>query len=414
MSTKSFKIPKSLVWQAYLKVKSNGGSAGVDDQSLEAFGRDRNKNLYKIWNRMSSGSYFPPPVKAVPIPKKSGGTRILGIPTVADRVAQMAVKQVLDKILEPVFHEDSYGYRPNKSAHDAIAITRKRCWRYNWGMEFDIRGCFDNIQHSLLKKAIDKHVKDKWVKLYLNRWLTAPMKEACGNIKERTKGIPQGGVVSPCLMNLFLHYVFDVWMAKHHPSIPFCRYADDGLVHCPSEVQAKFIMDKLKERFSQCGLELHPDKTKIFYCKDTMRKSEYPEVTFDFLGYKFCPRFAEDKYGRHFISFLPGVSGTAMKAMRQTIRSWKLQLQSDKSLEDLSRMWRRMLQGWSNYYAKFYRSAMRRIWQHFDTYLVRWAMHKYKRFRGHKTRATKWLKELAKANPYLFPHWKDGFMPRLR
>ena len=411
MSTKPFNISKSQVWQAYLKVKSNKGGAGLDKQTMEDFDKNRNRNLYKIWNRMASGSYFPEAIKAVPIPKKSGGTRVLGIPTISDRIAQMVVKQILDDTLDPIFHTDSYGYRPSKSAHDALAVTRKRCWKYNWGIEFDIRSCFDNIDHVLLMKAVEKHIESKWVKLYLRRWLTTPLVDSNGKKHKRSRGIPQGGVVSPCLMNLFLHYVFDAWMSRNHSNIPWCRYADDGLAHCVSEKQALFIKDKLIKRFEHCGLELHPDKTKVFYCKDGLRRGNYSCITFDFLGYTFQPRIAKDKRGGHFTTFLPAVSKSAMKAMRQTIRRWKIQLKSDKSLEDLSRMWSRTLQGWANYYGKFYKSILSRVWKHFDAYLLRWAMHKFKRFRRHRTRAIKWLRNYAKDKPIMFPHWKLGFNP---
>lgn len=407
--TKSFDISKRLVWNAYLKVKANGGAAGIDGESLDAFDVHRNKKLYKIWNRMASGSYFPDAVKSVPIPKKTGGVRILGIPTVTDRIAQMTVKQILDGILEPIFHKDSYGYRTGKSSHDALSITRKRCWQYDWGVEFDIKGCFDNISHQLLDRAIQKHDMPKWVKLYIGRWLKAPVIDESGKTVERIKGIPQGGVVSPCLMNLFLHYVFDSWMSKEFPTIPICRYADDGLVHCKSLKQAEFVMNMLKERFKLCDLELNEAKTKIFYCRDSSRKFRYQHISFDFLGYTFRPRQTISRQGKRLTSFIPGVSGNAMTAMRQTIRRWTIQLKSDKSLDDISRMFVPILRGWSNYYGRFYKSALTRVWSHFNHFLVRWAMHKYKRFRGHKTKAAKWLEDIAQRQPGLFPHWKQGF-----
>ena len=205
-STKPFNIDKKLVYDAYRAVKDKAGAAGVDGQSLEQFDKDLMQNLYKIWNRMSSGSYFPPPVRAVSIPKKNGGQRILGVPTVADRVAQMVVKQVVEPVLEPIFMPDSYGYRPGKSALDAIGITRKRCWQYDWILEFDVRGLFDNIDHTLLLRAVRKHVKCKWALLYIERWLKAPIELEDGTLVERTRGTPQGGVISPVLANLFMHY----------------------------------------------------------------------------------------------------------------------------------------------------------------------------------------------------------------
>lgn len=251
------------VYEAYRRVKANAGSAGIDQQSLADFEVNLKDNLYTLWNRMSSGSYFPSPVKAVAIPKKSGGERLLGIPTVADRIAQMVVKLEFEPKVEPHFLPDSYGYRPRKSALDAIEVTRKRCWKYDWVLEFDIKGLFDNIPHNLLLKAVDKHTHNPWVRLYIVRWLTAPMQFEDGRVIERTKGTPQGGVISPVLANLFLHYVFDKWLQEHHPNMPWCRYADDGLVHCHSAAQAHSMLLAIGERFAACGLELHPQKTKI-------------------------------------------------------------------------------------------------------------------------------------------------------
>ena len=291
--TKPFNIDKKLVYDAYKAVKANAGAAGVDGQSLEMFDKDLMRNLYKIWNRMSSGSYFPPPVRAVPIPKKTGGQRILGVPTVADRVAQMVVKKIVEREVEPIFLPDSYGYRPNKSAIDAIGVTRKRCWQYDFVLEFDIRGLFDNIDHTLLLRAVRKHVKCKWSLLYIERWLTAPMEMEDGTRIERSKGTPQGGVVSPVLANLFLHYAFDAWMSREYPDLPWCRYADDGLVHCRTEAEAAAVKAKLAARFAECHLEMHPDKTKIVYCKDAKRKGKYPNTRFDFLGYCFGPKASE-------------------------------------------------------------------------------------------------------------------------
>jgi RNA-directed DNA polymerase len=232
---KPFDIDKWLIVEAYKRVKKNAGAAGIDPQSLEDFDRDRRDNLYKIWNRMSSGSYMPPQVRAVPIPRKSGGERVLGIPTVSDRIAQMVVKLQFEPEVEPCFLPDSYGYRPRKSAIQAIGLTQKRCWRYPWVLEFDIRGLFDNIPHELLLKAVDKHATNPWVKLYIRRWPTAPLMSSEGRAIERTKGTPQGGVVSPVLANLFLHYTFDRWLSQHFPTIEWCRYADDGLLHCSTE-----------------------------------------------------------------------------------------------------------------------------------------------------------------------------------
>jgi RNA-directed DNA polymerase len=353
-ATKPYAIPKRLVYEAYKAVKANAGSAGVDQETIADFETNLKGNLYKIWNRMSSGSYFPPPVKAVAIPKKNGGERILGVPTVADRVAQMVVKMVLEPTVEPVFLSDSYGYRPGKSALDAVEITRQRCWRYDWVLEFDIKGLFDNIDHGLLLRALEKHTECEWAKLYIRRWLTAPLQMADGTQVERTRGTPQGGVVSPVLANLFLHYTFDVWMTRTFPGVPWCRYADDGLVHCRTEQEAQAILDALKARLAACYLEMHPDKTRIVYCKDVRRKGAHSNVKFDFLGYTFRPRLVKNRILNNlFVRFTPAVSTKALKAMRQTTRQLNYRNRTDLSLEEISRLHNPVLRGWIAYYGRF-------------------------------------------------------------
>jgi RNA-directed DNA polymerase len=399
------------VYEAYKAVKANAGAAGVDQQSLEDFEADLKGNLYKIWNRMSSGSYFPPPVKAVAIPKKSGGERILGIPTVADRVAQMVVKQVIEPMIEPSFLPDSYGYRPGKSALDAVGITRERCWQYNWVLEFDIKGLFDNIDHALLQLALKKHVECEWAMLYIERWLKAPLQLADGTRVERTRGTPQGGVVSPMLANLFLHYTFDVWMKRTFPQLPWCRYADDGLVHCRSEQEAQAVKQALQARFEQCGLEPHPTKTKIVYCKDGSRKGKYPNTKFDFLGYTFRPRLVKNrKRNSMFVSFTPAVSAAAIKTMRQTIRKLNYRNRTELSLADISRLHNPVLRGWLEYYGRFSPSAMYPVLRHFNMTLVAWAMRKYRRLKDHKTRASLFLEGISERQPHLFVHWQRGMV----
>jgi RNA-directed DNA polymerase len=408
---KPFEIPKRLVWQAYKLVKASKGAGGIDGQSLKEFDGTLSDNLYRIWNRMSSGSYFPPPVKAVAIPKKSGGERILGIPTVSDRIAQMVVKLMLEAEVEPHFHEDSYGYRPGKSAHQALEVTRKRCWWHDWVLEFDIRGLFDNIDHGLLMKAVRHHTDCKWVLLYIERWLTAPIVGTDGSVRSRDRGTPQGGVVSPLLANLFLHYAFDLWMGREFPRLPFCRYADDALVHCRSERQAHYLLTKLKSRMEECGLEIHPGKTRVVYCKDLHRRQDHENIQFDFLGYTFRPRRSKDRYGRLFVNFTPGMSREAAKAIRQTVRGWRLQLKSDKSIEDLGHMFGPEIRGWINYYCRFHKSAFGPVARHLNRALARWVMRKFKRFRGHRSRAIQWLRRLARRQPNIFPHWQAGFAP---
>jgi len=408
---KPFKISKHAVWEAWELVKANKGAAGVDAQTIGAFEKNLKDNLYKIWNRMSSGSYFPPPVKTVSIPKKAGGERILGIPTVSDRVAQMVAKIYFEPLVEPYFHEDSYGYRPNKSAIQAIAVTRKRCWRYDWLLEFDIKGLFDNIEHELLMKAVRHHTKCEWTLLYIERWLKAPFQKEDGTLIDRTIGTPQGGVISPVLANLFLHYVFDKWMERNQSQNPFCRYADDGIAHCRTKSEAEELLKTLDIRFKECGLELHPEKTKIVYCKDDDRRGDYPGTSFDFLSYTFRPRRAKNRWGNYFVSFLPAVSNKAGKAIRQKARRWKMHLRSDKSLEDLSKMFSPVIRGWINYYGKFYKSALYSTLRQLNRTLVRWAMRKFKKLKGHRRRAEYWLGKIAQRQPRLFPHWQMGVKP---
>jgi RNA-directed DNA polymerase len=406
-TNKPFQIDKRPVYEAYRAVRSNRGAAGVDGQTIEEFEEDLGCNLYKIWNRMSSGSYFPPPVRAVTIPKKSGGgERILGVPTVGDRIAQMVVKQLIEPDLDPVFLPDSYGYRPGKSALDAIGVTRKRCWEYDWVLEFDIRGLFDNLPHDLLMKAVRKHVQCKWALLYIERWLTAPM-EKDGVLIERSRGTPQGGVISPILSNLFLHYAFDLWMTRAHPDLPWCRYADDGLVHCRSEEEARLVMGTLQTRLAECGLEIHPTKTKIVYCKDSNRKGSCPNVKFDFLGYCFRPRKAENsRRAKVFCSFLPAVSATALKSMRDTIRELGVRHQTHVSMSDIAEQLNPLLRGWIAYFGRYTPSALAPILNYVNATLRAWMMRKFKRYMGHKTKAGRFLQKLGRERSDLFIHWE--------
>ena len=410
-TNKPFNIDKRLVYEAYKAVKSNHGAAGVDAQTIEQFEADLSGNLYKIWNRMSSGTYFPPPVRAVAIPKKSGGERILGVPTVTDRVAQMVVKLVIEPILDPIFLADSYGYRPNKSALDAVGATRERCWKYDWVLEFDIKGLFDNIDHDLLLRAVRKHITCKWALLYIERWLKAPMMTEDGTTIERSRGTPQGGVVSPIIANLFMHYTFDLWMTRTHPDLPWCRYADDGLVHCRSEREAETLKAELQARLVECHLEMHPTKTKIVYCKDVNRPGKYPNVKFDFLGFCFRPRQVQRRRDKKlFCGYTPAVSFSAMKAMRETIRDLKLRRQTQLSLQDIARMINPLLRGWIGYYGRYTSSALYPLLRYVNQTLVAWAMRKFKRFKRHKVQAGQFFERLAKECPDIFVHWQRGMV----
>ena len=408
---KPFSITKRQVYEAYKAVQSNQGAAGVDKETIEQFDANLQGNLYKLWNRMSSGSYFPPAVRAVSIPKKSGGERILGVPTVADRVAQMVVKQLIEPDLDPIFLADSYGYRPGKSALDAVGVTRQRCWKFNWVLEFDVKGLFDNIDHELLLRAVRKHVKCKWALLYIERWLKAPMELEDGTRVERTRGTPQGGVVSPILSNLFMHYTFDLWMARTHPDLPWCRYADDGLVHCRTEQEALALKAALQARLAECRLEMHPTKTRIVYCRDGKRKGRYPGIKFDFLGYCFRPRLVRRfRDNALFCGFNPAVSASATKAMRETIRDLNLRRHTQLSLADIAHRINPLLRGWISYYGRYAPSALAPLLRYVNQTLLAWAMRKFKRFKAHKIRASHFLQTLSRRSAHLFVHWRLGMI----
>ena len=409
---KSYVIPKQLVWEAYQRVKANRGAAGVDGESLAAFDHDLRTNLYKVWNRMSSGSYFPPPVRLVEIEKDDGGIRPLGIPTVADRVAQTVVKMVLEPKVEPYFHADSYGYRPGKSALDAVGVARKRCWGADWVIDLDIKSFFDAIPHDLVERAVAHHTDVPWVRLYIARWLRAPVQRPDGTREERTKGTPQGGVISPLLANLFLHYAFDLWMQRTYPGVHFERYADDAIVHCRSEQQAREVVDAIRGRFTQCGLTLHPTKTRIVYCKDDDRPGEYEHIAFDFLGYTFQPRRAKNRWGKFFVGFLPAMSTKAATAIRHTIRAWRMaSTRNPQPLEELARLVNPAVRGWLNYYGRYYRSKCVHVLRHLNEALAAWVRRKYTRFR-YRTRASMhWLGRAAQRDPRVFVLWQLGARP---
>lgn len=407
---KPFEISKEIVWEAYQRVKKNDGASGVDGQEIKDFEERLKDNLYKIWNRMSSGSYMPEAVRVVGIPKENGKTRELGIPTVADRIAQMIVKIYLEGRLEEVFHKSSYGYRAGKSAHEAIGEARKNCWKYDWLIDLDIKGFFDNIDHELMMKAVQKHVKEKWILLYIERWLKAPAEKE-GKRTPREKGTPQGGVISPLLANLFLHYAFDKWIEKKYPETPFERYADDIVVHCKSEPEAEEIKAAIKERLEECKLEINEEKTKIVYCKDSNRKGGGKHIKFDFLGHTFKPRMAKSREGKIFVSFTPAVSDKAQKTMRQETRNWKLSRRTNKTLEEIAEEINPKIRGWINYYGKFHKSAMYPIYRQIDQSLIKWAKRKFKNLRNSWQKARKWLKEIAKREANMLAIWKPGIMP---
>lgn len=403
---KPFSISKQEVYDAYRQVKENKGAAGVDRQSLDDFGQKMSDNLYKLWNRMSSGSYFPPPVRRVEIPKADGGLRPLGIPTVADRIAQTVVKNRLEPELEKHFHPDSYAYRPGKSAVEAIGVARQRCYQYDWVLDLDVSSFFDTIDHDLLLKALEFHTDCRWILLYVERWLKAPVKLPDGTLLERDRGTPQGGVISPLLANLFLHYTFDRWMQRFYAGVPFERYADDAICHLRTGGEAEQLKETLARRFEECGLKLHPEKTRIVYCKDDRRQSDYEQEKFDFLGYTFRPRLSRRKDGKFYVRFSPAVSNKSVKKMNQRIRAWKLYQMSKRTVQELAQIINVVVRGWFNYYGSYYRSALDVVSRQIDLHLAKWAQRKYKRLRGHSGRAIKWVRGIKERNPELFVHWQ--------
>ena len=404
---KPFVISKQEVWKAYLHVKSKGGAAGVDTESMEVFEQQLKRNLYRLWNRMASGTYFPPPVREVTIPKRDGGERKLGVPTVADRIAQTVVKWQLEPLVEPHFHRDSYGYRPGKSAVEAVGRARERCWQYDWVVDLDIRAFFDTLDHHLVMQAVRRYTSCRWVLLYVERWLKAPVQHEDGSLTARYSGTPQGGVVSPLLANIFLHLVFDKWMERTLPQVPFERYADDVLVHCRTEAQAIEVWQAVQERLARCKLEVHSGKTKIVYCKDSNRRASHPIHGFDFLGFTFRPRRSRNRTGEYFVSFSPAVSRTAAKTICQVMRrSWRLPRRTDKELSDLARMFNPVLRGWIGYYGSYHKSALNPIFRRLNFTLGLWVRRKYKRFKGHRRRAAAWLGRIARRQPDLFAHWQ--------
>jgi len=402
---KPFVIDKRQVWRAYKKVKANKGSAGIDGITLKKFEENLEDNLYKIWNRMSSGSYFPPAVKIVEIPKFDGKKRALGIPTISDRIAQTVFKHWLEPKIEPYFHPDSYGYRVGKSAHQAIGMARTRCWRKDWVIDMDIKGFFDNLDHELVMKALKKHTDEPWVLLYAERWLKAPSQHTGGELERRDKGTPQGGVASPLLANLFMHYAFDLWMSKEFPLIEFERYADDIIVHASSLAQAEYVLDRIRCRMRDCGLALHPEKTKIVYCRDDSRKGSYKISEFDFLGYTFRKRAAKGRDGEMFNSFLPAISDRAMKMIRSRCNQWRIFSRLQEPLVDILLRINPVLRGWINYYGKFYKSKLVEALRPMERRLVKWVSRKYKTFKRQPKQAQKWLEGFASRKPELFPLW---------
>jgi RNA-directed DNA polymerase len=406
---KPFDISKQLVWEAYERVKANKGAAGVDGQSIAGFEADLQNNLYKIWNRMSSGTYFPPAVLAVEIPKtgSGAGTRVLGVPTVADRVAQTVAALTLEPRTESIFHSDSYGYRPGRSALDAVAVCRTRCWQKAWVIDLDVAAFFDSVPWDLMVKAVEANIttEQRWVLLYVKRWLQAPLQLPDGTVRQRDRGIPQGSSISPVLANLFLHYAFDSWLAREFPTVEFERYADDAVVHCVTRRQAQQVLAALTVRMADVGLRLHPDKTRIVYCKDgDRRRVQHGHTSLTFLGFTFTLRQARGKHGL-FSSFMPAASRQALAEMGQRVRRWRLHRWVQRDLAEIAAHINPIVAGWINYYGRFYPSRIVPLLQRINTYLMRWAGMKYKRLRSYK-RFKAWWFGIIDRDPDLFAHWR--------
>jgi RNA-directed DNA polymerase len=408
---KPFEIRFDRIVLAYKTVKANKGSYGVDGISLEAYEVNLQDNLYKLWNRMSSGSYFPQAVRQVEIDKKGGGKRPLGIPSVADRVAQAVVKRELEIMLEPIFHEDSFGYRRNRGVLDAVGKARERCWRYKWALDIDIKSFFEDISHELLMKAVRKHTNCKWHLLYIERWLKAPVQQVDGSVKEKVKGTPQGAVISPILANLFLHYAFDEWMRMNIPHCPFERYADDIVVHCDTKSSAAWVESKLETRLQQCGLTLHPVKTKIVDCRTVKESKSSEHQEFDFLGHTFRKRKARTKQGEFFTSYLPAVSKKAVKAIQGKVKECEPLAKTTGTLKEIATELNPKIRGWFNIFSKFYISEFKRHIQFINWRLMLWAKRKFKRLRRNRWNAKEWLRKISTSQPTLFEHWKHGVTP---
>ena len=406
-SGKPFDISKGEVWRAWLKVRANKGAAGADGVTLEMFEKDLKNNLYKVWNRMSSGSYFPPPVKAVEIPKAHGrGTRMLGVPCIADRVAQTVAAARIEAAAEPVFHPGSFGYRPGRSALDAVGACRENCWRYDWVIDLDISRFFDTVRWDLVVKAVQAHVSLPWVILYVRRWLAAPIVMPDGTMAERDQGTPQGSAVSPVLANLFMHYAFDRWLAENFPGCPFERYADDAVVHCRTQRQAREVLAALTVRMEQVGLRLHPEKTRIVYCRDDRRRQPWngPD-TFTFLGYAFRGRSQQNKHGQLFTGFTPAISTDALAAKGDIARAWKLARKTTLTWADLRAWINPVVRGWMNYYGRYNRSQLYPLLARINHYIQRWLRKKYKRLRSPKALGRAW-ERITGQYPGMFAHWQ--------
>jgi group II intron reverse transcriptase/maturase len=408
--TKSIPITKRMIWESYKRVRRNKGAAGIDEETIEMYEERLEDNLYMLWNRMSSGSYFPPPVLEVEISKDDGRKRKLGIPTVNDRVAQQVIKSYLEPRFEAEFSPQSYGYRPLKNAHQAVEQVRKNVRYHHWVIDMDISGFFDNMSHEHLQKAIERHVKEKWAKMYITRWLQAPIEDRKGNRRSREgKGTPQGGVISPLLANLFLHYGFDRWLEKTYPHLFFVRYADDIIVHCDSQEEAEEVLKAIKERLRECDLQLNEKKTKIVYCKRDFRRDKFKTVQFDFLGFSFQPRPTSTKDGVMFVGYDCAISRKSENKIAEIFRKSEFHRWTRCGIYRIAEVFNPKIRGWINYFGRFRIHKLMRIFRIFHWRLIKWAVRRYKRFGGSMHKAGRWLRNLALCYPGLFVHWQHGF-----
>lgn len=411
VTAKVIPVTRSMVWHAYKKVRKNKGSGGVDGKSLKYYSENLENNLYKLWNRLTSGSYFPKAVKQVSIPKRDGKKRKLGIPTIDDRIAQQVIKDYLESRFDREFHENSYGYRPLKSAHQALEQVRKNVRKRDWVIDMDIKGFFDEVSHELLAKALKRHVSEKWVLMYIERWLESPIKTESKELVYRDgKGTPQGGVISPLLANLFLHYVFDKWLENTYPTLLFVRYADDIIVHCKTEEQSEEVLLAIKSRMAECQLELHEKKTKIVYCKKYKMRSNSKPVKFDFLGFSFQPRPSSTKDGFMFLGYDCAISQSSRNKIVSDIKSTKFQRWTNRSIEEIAEFFNSKILGWIGYFGKFRKHKLNPLFRIFESRLIEWARRRYKRFNNSYMKACKWFYRFKENNVKLFAHWRKGFI----
>lgn len=405
---KTVPIEFSQVVKAYRKVKKGGKAVGIDNQSWVEFDKQTERNLYVIWNRLASGSYHPQAVREVEIPKKDGKVRKLGIPTLKDRIAQQVLKDYMEKRIDRLFHNNSYGYRPLKSAHDAVEQVRQNCFKQDWVIDMDISKFFDEMDHELVLKATTHVLEEKWVKLYVERWLKMPIQKKDGTLQQKEgKGTPQGGVISPLLANLYLHFSLDMWLSKHFPQVNFVRYADDIVIHCNSKEEAETVLEAVKQRLTEVKLQVNESKTRIAYCKDYKRKEKHETVKFEFLGFSYQPGARIGKFdGQIYTAFTAEISQSNQKRIREIIRDNKLWNNTTLDITDIAKSLNMKLRGWINYYSKYSKNKLRRSLIKVDSRLIKWMKNKYKINTG---KSIIKLKQIKQVNPNLFYHWQTGY-----